>query len=182
MKALIVYESIFGNTRSVAEAIARGLEFGVDVEVEVAEVSEAPVAPDEVDLLVVGGPIHAWGMTRPATRLDAREQAHEAHLDVISEGRGVREWLELLSRVHAPAAAAAFDTAVQTRWFPTGSAARGEDKALRRAGYHVVANPEHFYVKDSHGPLVDGELERAKTWGMHLAELVSEPLGVSAPS
>lgn len=163
MKALIVYESSIpptsSNTRSVAEAIARGLEFGVDVDVEVAEVSEAPPMPREVDLLVVGGSVE------PA--------AHEAHLEA---------WLEQLTQKHGPAAAAAFDTTVHSRWFHAGAMARQEARALRRAGYEVLGRPEHFYVKSAQGPLVDGELERAKTWGMHLAELVTEPLGVPAPS
>ncbi|MFZ5446035.1 MAG: flavodoxin family protein [Myxococcota bacterium] len=180
MKALVVYESIFGNTRDIAEAIAEGLELS-ELEVELAEVGHAP-KPDDVDLLVVGGPIHAWSMTRPATRQGARQEAAAAHIEPVSSGRGVREWLSELSASHRPAIAAAFDTAVQTRWFPTGSAARGEEKALRHAGYRIVAGPEHFYVKDSHGPLVDGERERARAWAVKLAEELVEPVAVPAPS
>lgn len=181
MKALVVYESIFGNTRDVAQAIAAGLELS-ELEVELREVGQAPQPHDDVDLLVVGGPIHAWSMTRAATRQGAREEAREAHLEPVSAGRGVREWLAELAPTHRPALAAAFDTAVQTTWFPTGSAARGEEKALRHAGYRIVAGPEHFYVKESHGPLVDGELERARSWGTKLAEELSEPIAVPAPS
>lgn len=74
--------------------------------------------------------------------------------------------------------AAAFDTALKTRWFPVGSAARGEAKALSKAGYKVIAGPEHFYVEDSQGPMVEGELLRAQVWGAKLGE----SLGIAGES
>lgn len=173
MRAIVVYESIFGNTRLVAEAIGEGLRrAGVDA--AVAEVNHAP-APDGADLVVVGGPIHAWGMTRPGTRRGAVDEARRAHVAPVSDGIGVREWLARLPTTPAPRAAAAFDTAVDTRWFPTGSAAKGEARELRRAGYRLVAAPEHFLVEDTQGPLVAGEVERAAAWGARLAELPPTP-------
>jgi flavodoxin len=76
MRALIVYESMFGNTRQIAEAVAEGLRAGHDaapVEVGLVEVGEAPATVADVDLLVVGGPTHALGMSRPETRQSATE-------------------------------------------------------------------------------------------------------------
>jgi len=67
MKALVVYESIFGNTRRVAESIGGGLAPVGEVSVlPVAETSRAQVM--SADLLVVGGPTHMHGMTRPRSR------------------------------------------------------------------------------------------------------------------
>jgi flavodoxin len=70
MRALIVVESWFGNTRAIAGAVAEGL--GGFMTVDVTEIGDAParVAPD-VDLVVVGGPTHAFGMSRPSTRRPA---------------------------------------------------------------------------------------------------------------
>ena len=91
MKALVVYESMFGNTKQVAQAIARGLE--KSAEVELVEVSEAPPNPDvDVDLIVAGGPTHAFSMSRASTRGDAIDRgATEGE-----QGIGLREWIEAL--------------------------------------------------------------------------------------
>jgi len=63
MKALVVYESMFGNTEQIARAIAVGL--GESVDVQVAEVTDAPTKPDhEIALIVAGGPTHAFSMSR----------------------------------------------------------------------------------------------------------------------
>jgi menaquinone-dependent protoporphyrinogen IX oxidase len=109
MRALICYESIFGNTRQIAEAIGEGLRGGCDV--EVVEVGQASHATDDVDLLVVGGPTHAWSMSRDATRRGAREQAVKSHKHPVSNGVGLREWLQALRPAPRGNMAAAFDTA-----------------------------------------------------------------------
>ena len=74
MRALVVYESMFGNTQAIADAVADGL--AARVRVDAVEVGAAPtVVGDDVVLLVVGGPTHAFGMSRQATRQDAGRQA-----------------------------------------------------------------------------------------------------------
>lgn len=168
MRAIVVYESMFGNTQRVAEAIADGLRS--NFEVELREVGSAERHVDGVDLLIVGGPIHAWQMTRPATRKGAREQA--GGLPTVSKGIGIREFLSGLHDANKakPQLAATFDTAVRTRWLPTGSAAKPAAKQLAHHGYRLIAEPEHFYVEDEHGPVVEGELERARAWGAQLAK------------
>src|SRR5688500_3044702 len=105
MKALIVYESMFGNTKEVARAIADGLDDAF--EVRLAEVSGMPPA-DDVDLLIVGAPTHAFGLSRPETRQDAgRQAAVSADALVV----GLREYLEC-SPTLAGIRAAAFDTKI----------------------------------------------------------------------
>ncbi len=69
MDALVVVESVFGNTRAVAEAIAAGLADRMTV--RVVDVADAPTAVTGLDLLVVGGPTHAFGMSWSATRRSA---------------------------------------------------------------------------------------------------------------
>jgi flavodoxin len=176
MRVAVVYESLFGNTRDVAHAIADGLRARPDVsDVALFEVNDAPDTID-ADLVVVGGPIHAWSMSRRQTREDARREAAQQGVALVevptaAEGqapRGVREWLEGLAPVSPGHLAATFDTALKTKWFPVGSAAKPEAKRLAARGYTVVADPEHFFVADMHGPLVPGELERARAWASAL--------------
>lgn len=167
MRALVVYESMFGNTQQIAEAIAAGLR--EQAEVELVEVGHADPSVEGFDLVVVGGPIHAWSMTRASSREGAQQQAGDTPL--VSQGVGVREFLAALHDAHPehPAAAATFDTAIRTRWFPVGSAAKPAAKQLTAHGYRLVAKPQHFYVTDTRGPLVEGELERARSWAAGLA-------------
>jgi menaquinone-dependent protoporphyrinogen IX oxidase len=169
MRAVVVYESIFGNTRALAEAIGEGLSGRFSVTVN--EVSGAPSVLTGVNLLVVGGPIHAWSMTREMTRKIARSQAASASIEPPSTGIGVREYLEKLSDAQDHVAAAAFDTALRASgWLPTGSAAKPAARRLEARGYRLLAKPEHFYVTATDGPLEPGELERARAWGVGLAD------------
>jgi hypothetical protein len=162
-RAMVVFESMFGNTEVIAHAVADGLAstMGVDV----VEVGAAPAAlPDDLDLLVVGGPTHAFGLTRPATRQDAARQAGHA---LVSSGLGLREWLEDLQPGDG-LPAAAFDTKVRRPHLP-GSAAHGADRRLRRLGARTIVRPESFWVSGTPGPLLEGEVERARQWGSRVA-------------
>ncbi|MCW2960667.1 MAG: flavodoxin [Thermoleophilia bacterium] len=167
MRALVVYESMFGNTRQVAQAIVDGL--APHVKVELVEVGNAPdvIAPD-VSLLIVGGPTHAFGMSRASTRLDA---ATRTTVRLISPGVGVREWLEGVQPPDHPVMSASFDTHVDKPRIlrSAGSAAVPIARRLESLGCGVAADPEHFWVADTLGPLRDGELERAQEWGSLLA-------------
>jgi len=173
MRALVVYESMFGNTEVIALAIADGLRSQMDV--ETVDVASAPTwIPRDLDLLVVGGPTHAFGMSRPQTREAA---AKEAGHTVTSQAVGLREWLAGLEQVaadNAPAAvvAATFDTRVERPRMP-GSAAHKLRRRLRRLGIEVVEPATTFWVKGTPGPLVDGEETRARRWGEDLASIVT---------
>jgi hypothetical protein len=70
MRALVVVESVFGNTRRIAEAISSCLSTQIDV--RMVDVAEAPTELAGIDLVVVGGPTHAFGMTRLSTRRGRR--------------------------------------------------------------------------------------------------------------
>ena len=164
-RALVAFESMFGNTQTIAEAVAEGLSSRIPTDLlEVGAASD--VLTDDVELLVVGGPTHAFGMSRPRTREDATRQAG-GH--VVSERTGLREWLASLERSTGNVAAAAFDTRIDKPRVP-GSAARGAEKRLRKLGFRITAPSESFYVTGVSGPLVDGEAERALRWGQELGE------------
>ncbi|MEV4077556.1 flavodoxin family protein [Nonomuraea fuscirosea] len=164
MDALVVYESMFGNTEEIAKAIAEGIS--TRLRTEVAEAGRAPGAVGaEVGLLVVGGPTHAFAMSRASTRRSAAQQATRP---LVSAGNGVREWLATLRTSSAGLRSAAFDTRVAKPRLP-GSAARGIARRLRRLGVRVLVPAQSFYVLGTEGPLVEGELERARKWGESLA-------------
>jgi hypothetical protein len=174
MRALIVVESCFGNTLAIASAVAEGL--GQFMTVEIRPVLDAPARIDDpVDLLLVGGPTHAFGLSRPDTR---RAAARQAGYDAASDS-GIREWLAA-----APSGiglAAAFDTRVDKKFVP-GSAARAISRRLRRLGAVLVAEPESFRVVGTPGPLASGELDRARQWGEQLATRLAVTGTGSTPS
>jgi hypothetical protein len=167
MRALVAYESIYGNTRAIAEAVGEGL-----APVGVVEVRPVHEADDEgVDLLVVGGPTHMHGMTSSLSRRMAVKAGEEDGVDIEPGAReeiGLRQWLSKRSGQHREAAA--FDTRGDASPRLTGMASRGIHRRLHGAGFRLIADPESFLVDDSEGPLAEGELERARAWGARLAE------------
>lgn len=175
MSTMVIYESVYGNTRAIAEAIAEGLG-GADV----IAVHEAPGRPEGIDLLVVGGPTHLHGLATARSRqagVDAMKEDGAGHVEPgATEEPGLRAWLAALSDGHG-AKAATFDTRLDRSPWLTGVASRGIARRLRHRGYEIV-DRESFLVEESEGPLAPGELERAREWGRTLAGLV--PAGVVA--
>ncbi|CAM3665168.1 flavodoxin family protein [Occultella aeris] len=163
MSAYIVYESMFGNTAGVAEAVANGV--ATCLPVELVEVGDAPMILDlQAELLIVGAPTHVFGLSRPRTRDDAVERAGR----VISDGRLMRDWID--SRSALSLSVATFDTHVNPP-IP-GSAARTMAKLLTRRGCTLVADPVSFHVSGTDGPVSPGELGRAIEWGASIARRV----------
>jgi hypothetical protein len=169
MRAVVVYESMFGNTHAIAEAIGEGLrDRGADV--DVLPVRDAD-GKGPIDLLVVGGPTHAWNMSRPTSRKSAADTAaknSELTLEPGATGPGLREWLPSMG--YLPTRAAAFDTR-RKLGIISGSAARPIAGRLRASRIRPAARPRGFYVSDKNR-LLDGELARARRWGTELAESV----------
>ena len=160
--ALVVYESMWGNSELVARAVATGV--GEVMPVDLTDVAAAPVDLDGVTLVVAGGPTHGRGMSRQETRREAR--GHGALHGSI--GVGLREWLGELPDEH-DRWLAAFDTRVSRTRRGRGSAARSAAKEGRRLHFTPAARPTSFFVHDLDGPLLDGELERAVAWGREVA-------------
>lgn len=174
MRAVIVFESMFGNTERLATDVMAGLaEAGSGV--SMSEV--AVVAPQDLlgcDLVVLAAPTHALTLSSPLSRADAVGRgADPAHATT-----GIREWLTTLDAAMPVSSGrpsfAVFDTKVSKAKHRPGSAARGAARRLRKAGFTVVDRTT-FYVEDVKGPIAAGEHERARSWGGGLVDLVAAP-------
>ncbi|MDP3894351.1 flavodoxin domain-containing protein [Nocardioides sp.] len=163
MRALVVYESMFGNTEEIARAIGAGL--AEQLEVDVISINHAPhTVSAEVSLLLVGGPTHAFSLSRKRTREDAVRQGAHA----ITES-GLREWLDQFQPAGSQLHVRTFDTRVtKVRRLP-GSAAAAAARRARRRGLSHVHRGESFYVTGVAGPLDAHEAERATEWGRQVA-------------
>jgi len=170
MRALVVYESMYGNTHTVAVEIAAGL--AATHEVTVVPVTRA--GRDLVaaaDLIVAGCPTHMHGMPSVASRRSAVEaaskQAGRLILDPDADGPGLRGWLAGLDGDNV--LAASFDTRLSGIPALTGRASRGIARLLRGRGCRLVAAPESFLVS-SQNALLPGEAARARSWGALVGE------------
>jgi hypothetical protein len=180
MRAVIVYESMYGNTHLIAEAIARGMQ--PENLVTVTPVAEASRDLLEgADLVVVGGPTHVHGMSQAPTRQAAAEAVHKpgnsATLNPGAKGPGLREWFGSLAQMSGRAAA--FDTRIAGPAVLTGRASRGIAKLLERHGFTLAALPKSFLVS-SGSELVPGEEDRAQEWGALLAAKVTPAASAGA--
>lgn len=148
MKAVVIYDSMFGNTEKIAQAIGDGLTGEVKV-VPVDDMNASEVR--SFDLLIVGSPVHG-GRATPS--IDAFLKQLPPH---SLEGKSV----------------AAFDTRFEAEEQGIGLrilmsvirfAAERIARELVKRGGRLIAEPEGFIVEDKEGPLKQGELERASTW------------------
>lgn len=165
MRALVVYESMYGNTHAIAINIAAGLGARHEVMlVPVARATRELVAA--ADLIVVGGPTHMHGLSSTSSRRKAVETASKQGsgltLDPDAGSGGLHGWLDGLSA--SQALAAAFDTRLRGIPALTGRASPGIGRLLKRHGYRLVVPPESFLVTGDN-TLLDGETKRARYWG-----------------
>jgi hypothetical protein len=170
MRALVVYESMYGNTRAVSIGIAAGL--GARHDVTVVPVTRAtPELVARADLVVVGGPTHMHGMSTAASRQAAAEAAtkdgSDLAMDPDADSTGIRGWLSGIGDRHG--IAVAFDTRLRGAPLLTGRASRGISAQLERHGYRLLARPESFLVSKQ-GTLLEGEAERASAFGASIGE------------
>jgi flavodoxin len=152
MNALVVYDSQYGNTGRIAQAIADTLRTSGEVQAIRLEPGH-PVELEGVEMLIVGCPTQGWRPT-PAIRSFLKEVSSE----------------ELRSL-----AVACFDTRFRLPRLMTGSAARVMARTLQEKGVSLLAEPESFFLKDTEGPLRDGELDRAAAWARMLIKEVEAP-------
>jgi len=156
MNALVIYDSAYGNTAQIARAIGDAL--GSPAEVATLLVGE--VTPDHLSglrLLIVGSPTQRFSST-PATKnfLDSiPEHALKGVKVAAFDTRFTREHMKSVSSVLSFSAGLAGDSAYAAKSIAAG---------LKKKGGELVASPEGFYVNDTEGPLLEGELERAADW------------------
>jgi flavodoxin len=145
MNALVVYDSEYGNTESIARAIANELgEFG-EVGANLADQAHLD-GLGSLDLLVIGCPTQGWRPTPAMLSFLAGMSSEE---------------------LHGPALAC-FDTRFKLPRWMTGSAAKVMAEKLQERGVQLLVPPKSFFVKGTEGPLRSGELERASTWARML--------------
>ena len=167
MHAIVVYKLHWGNTAAVARAIAEGL--GADA----TALTTSEATPDVVataDLVVAGAPVMAFGLpSETMVANSAKDPKAPVPADVSHPS--LRHWLDELGAMGGPGAhqAAAFETKL---WWSFGGATGAIETGLRKAGFRTVARGEKFVVKGAYGPLREGELERARSWGMQLAKSI----------
>lgn len=146
MKVLIVYDSVYGNTEKIAQAIGGAITGEVKV-FRISEVNSSEL--ETLDLLIVGSPTHA-GRATPAMK-DFLKKVSEPDIEGIN--------------------VAAFDTRLTTRWVRIFGFAAGKiAKSLKKKGGTLILSPEGFFVKKSEGPLKEGELERAASWAKEIVK------------
>jgi flavodoxin len=145
MRALVVYDSFYGNTKKIAEAIGGAITGG---EVSVLRAGEVgPPELENISLLVVGAPTQG-GRATPQIR-DFLGRISKAEINGVD--------------------AAAFDTRVKSKVAKIfGYAAGRIASSLKKKGANLIAEPEGFFVEGTKGPLTEGELERAVAWGKGL--------------
>jgi len=146
MKALIVYDSVYGNTENIAKAIGGA----ITGEVKVLRMSEVDYSElKTLDLLIVGSPTQG-GRTTPAIQ-DFLNKVSESDIKGIN--------------------VAAFDTRFSTRLVGIfGYAAGRIADSLKKKGGALILSPEGFFVKGKEGPLKEGELEHAVSWAKEIAK------------
>jgi hypothetical protein len=156
MEIAVEFESMYGVTREIADAIAEGAaQARPDASVACLRIADAE--PDRVaaaDLLVVGGPTHMRGMSSGMTRKMAVKIEHDKEaeggtvghgLEPSAEGEGLRDWFHRLPKASRGRRAAAFDTRGEGPM--VGAAAKGIASRLERHGYELVAEPEGFLIE-----------------------------------
>lgn len=162
MKAIVVYESHWGNTAAIAQAIAEGLGPGAQALTTSQAVSQEIT---EADLIVAGAPVLGFSLPTDAMIKSLSKEAVKPDLSNPS----MRDWLDGLPRGHG--CSAAFETRI---WWSPGGATKAIQRVLEEAGYPAIAESQRFIVKDRYGPLKEGELERAKQWGAELARAIAD--------
>jgi hypothetical protein len=170
MRALVVYESMYGNTRAVAASIAAGLRATHEVTlVPVNRATTELVAG--AGLIVAGCPTHLHGMPTAGSRRTAAETARKPgsglNLDPDADGPGLHAWLDGLAAQNV--LAASFDTRVSGIAVLTGRASRSIARLLGRRGARLLVPPESFLVSKE-GALLEGETARARAWGALIGE------------
>lgn len=153
MKAFVIYASRHGNTQKVAEAVADGIR--THASVELMAIDKAPTSfVGQADLVVIGGPTEAHGMTPP-----------------------VRQFFEGLQPGGLKGvAAAAFDTRLDWPRWMSGSAGAGIAHRMEKLGADLVVQQASFIVEGKDPVVKPGELERALAWGDTLARILRAEL------
>jgi hypothetical protein len=161
MKAIVVYESHWGNTAAIAHAIAEGIGPSAQA-LSTSEATSASIA--EADLIVAGSPLLGFSLPTESMLKGMATNAGRDPTPPDLSHPSMRSWLDALPK--GSGRAASFETRI---WWSPGSAAKTILGKLEALGYKAAAKPQRFIVNGRYGPLRDGEMDKAKDWGRELA-------------
>lgn len=164
MKAVVVYETLWGNTASVAKAIAEGLGSGTKA-LNTTEAEKIKTA--DYDLIVAGAPVLAFNLPTETIRESIKANPGKAPKPADFSNPSLRSWLDKLPKGNGKCAA--FETRI---WWSPGGSIPGIFRRLRRAGHSPLGKGKKFIIQGSYGPMREGELEKAKEWGAELASKI----------
>jgi flavodoxin I len=143
MKTLVVYDSTYGNTEKIAQAIGEAVAGQVR---RVGQVSSADLKA--FDLVIIGSPTMGGRPSQPT-----------------------QDWLKALGSALKGANVAAFDTRLTSKWVRIfGYAAEKIAGSLQGNGAILLGSPGGFFVQGKEGPLKEGELERAAAWAKEIVK------------
>jgi hypothetical protein len=165
VKAVVVYESHWGNTAAIARAIAEGLGPGSQA-LLTQDASAAALA--DVQLVVAGAPVLGFRLPSDTFLASIANNPGNSPARADFTSPSLRSWLERLPV--GSGRSAAFETRI---WWSPGGATGAIVTELERAGYRSLDKPHRFIVRGKYGPLRDGELERARQWGAELAQALA---------
>lgn len=151
MKSLIIYDSFFGNTEKIAQALGQAL--GSET-IKVQDISVDQL--NGVELLILGSPTRAFSPSPDITKFLKSQPA---------QGCTGMKVATFDTRIAVDEVNSKFLT-FMVKIF--GYAAETMARKLQKKGGTLVVPPEWFLVKDSEGPLKDGELERATEWAKRI--------------
>ena len=164
MKAVVVYESHWGNTAAIARAVAEGIAEGTPA-LSTSEAGAEALAG--VELIVAGSPLLGFALPSETMVKGLSAETSRGAPPVDLTHPPMRVWLDALPSAHG--CAAAFETRI---WWSPGSAAKAILRKLDERGYHQLAAARPFIVTGKYGPLREGEIEAARAWGAELARLL----------
>lgn len=156
MKVLVIYDSVFGNTERIAQAI--GAALARDNDVQILPVGEVKAAYEQgLELLVIGSPTRSFRPTETMTNF-LKAMPKNSLKDIRFAAFDTRIALETID-----------SSALRFIVDKGGYAAKTIAKELEKKGGYLLVPPEGFLVTGEQGPLKEGELERAEKWGEKLS-------------
>jgi flavodoxin len=169
MNALVVYDSQYGNTERIAEAIARAIGNTLASPEDVAVLRASEVKPEQLaglQLLIVGSPTQRF---RPTPAMTSFLQS------IPTKGLNGVHVAAFDTRINVPEVKSAALSFFVKLFGPAAYAAKHIADELKKSGGTLIVPPEGFFVKGTEGPLKDGELARAASWARMLVEKLGAP-------
>ena len=146
-KAVVIYDTKFGNTEKIARALSEGIrKEGLVVDCLKIDAVD-PSKLGECDMLAVGAPTQAFRISAP-----------------------MKEFLRKLENVDLRGKKGfAFDTRLKSRF--AGSAANGIEKKLKELGLTIIRDYASAMVGGTEGPLEEKAEKRFEQIGSEIAKM-----------